>query len=332
MQSDPRRRGLLGLAAALCAPGLARAQGSTAGGAAWPTRPITVIVPNPPGGGSDFAARLFQEPLVKALGVQVVVDNRPGASGNLAVQHVLRAAPDGYTLLLQYSGYHGGNPAMIRNLGWDPVRDFAPIGLGTIAPHGIFVSPLVPVNSLAEFIGWCRARPGRVNYASSGNGTVQHIAGALFARTIGVPMEHVPYRGAAAALQDLAGGRIELFITTPSSAIALVEAGRVKALAIAGPTRLPALPNVPTTAEAGLANFTLDAWFGFLAPSGTPAPVVERVNAVLRAAAALPEVRQRAEQFGVTLRPVTVAEMELLVRQTVQTLGRIIRENNITLE
>jgi tripartite-type tricarboxylate transporter receptor subunit TctC len=145
-------------------------------------------------------------------------------------------------------------------------------------------------------------------------------------------MEHVPYRGAAPALQDLAGGRLEFLITTPSSAIALVEAGRVKALAIAGPARLPALPNVPTTAEAGLANFALEAWFGFLAPAGTPAAVIERVNGVLRAAAVLPEIRQRAEQFGVSLRPVTVAEMEQLVRQTVQTLGRIIRENNIALD
>jgi len=322
-----RRRSLLGLTAILAAPATLRAQG-----AAWPSRPITVVVPNPPGGGSDFAARLFQEPLTKALGAQVVIDNRPGASGNIAIQHVVRAAPDGYTLLLQYNGYHGGNPALIRDLAWDPIRDLAPIGLGTVAPHGIFVAPTVPATTLAEFIAWCKARPGQVNYASSGNGTMQHIAGALFAQTIGVPMVHVPYRGAAPALQDVAGGRVELFITTPSSAIGLVKGGQVKALAIAGESRIPALPEVPTTAEAGLSGFVVDAWFGFFAPAGTPPAIIERINAALRAAAAQPDVQARAEQGGVFLRPVTVAQMDQLARQEVESLGRIIRENGITID
>lgn len=326
MTPKPHRRALLGLAAGLALPAAARAQPG------WPARPITVVVPNPPGGGSDFAARLFQEPLARALGVQVVIENRPGASGNIAIQHVVRAAPDGHTLLLQYSGYHGGNPAMIRNLGWSPLRDLAPIGLGTVAPHGIFVAPTVQAETLSEFVAWCRTRPGRVNYASSGNGTIQHVAGALFARSIGVPMEHVPYRGAAPALQDVAGGRVELFITTPSSAIGLARGGRVKALAIASEARIPALPEVPTTAEAGMPGFVVDAWFGFFAPAGTPAATLERINAALRAAAEQPETRQRAEQGGVFLRPVTVAEMDRLSRQEVETLGRIIRENNITLD
>jgi tripartite-type tricarboxylate transporter receptor subunit TctC len=321
-----RRAALLGLAAAFAAPWPAQSQ------TGWPSRPITIIVPNPPGGGSDFAARLFQEPLTRALGQQVVIDNRPGASGNIAIQYVVRSPPDGYTLLLQYSGYHGGNPAMIRNLGWDPVRDLAPVGMATVAPHGIFTSPIVAARTLPEFIGWVRARPGQVNYASSGNGTIQHIAGALFARMIGVPMEHVPYRGAAPALQDVAGGRVELFITTPSSAIGLVQGGRVNALAIAGEARIPALPQVPTTAEAGLAGFVIDAWFGFFAPAGTSAAVVGRLNAVLRDAAALPEVRRRAEEGGVFLRPLTVAEMDRVARREVEVLGRIIRENNITID
>ena len=327
MMPHPRRRGLLGLAAALAVPATPRAQGS-----AWPNRPITVIVPNPPGGGSDFAARLFQEPLTRALGVQVVIDNRPGASGNIAIGHVVRAAPDGYTLLLQYNGYHGGNPAMIRNLGWDPVRDLSPVGMGTVAPHGIFVSPAVQAATLADFITWCKARPGRVNYASSGNGTIQHIAGALFSRTIGVPMEHVPYRGAAPALQDLAGGRIELFITTPSSAIGLVQGGRVTALAIAGEARIPALPAVPTTAEAGMPGFVVDAWFGFFAPAGTPAAVIEKINVALRAAAEEPAVKRRAEEGGVFLRPLSVAQMDRVARREVELLGRVIRENNITVD
>ncbi|MBD0274734.1 MAG: tripartite tricarboxylate transporter substrate binding protein, partial [Acetobacteraceae bacterium] len=208
----------------------------------WPSRPITVLVPNPPGGGTDFAARLFQDALSRALGASVVIDNRPGANGNVAILAAVRAAPDGHTLLMQYSGYHAGNPAMMRDPGWDPVRDLQPVGMATVAPHGIFVSPELPVSDLAGFIAHAKSRPGRLNYASSGNGSVQHIAGALFSRAIGVEMTHVPYRGAAPALQDVAGGRVEMFITTPSSAIGLVRGGKLKALAVASEARVAALP------------------------------------------------------------------------------------------
>ncbi len=310
----------------LAAPAIARAQ------PAWPNRPVTVVVPNPPGGGSDFAARLYQEALTRALGQQVVIDNRPGANGNIAIQHVVRSAPDGYTLLLQYNGYHAGNPAMMQNLTWDPVRDLQPVGMATVAPHGIFAAPNLPVSNLAEFIAYAKARPGRINYASSGNGSIQHIAGVLLAKAIGTEMVHVPYRGAAPALQDVAGGRVELFITTPSSAIGLAQAGRVKTLAIASANRIAALPDVPTTAEAGLPGFIVDAWFAFFAPAGTPMPIVERVNAALREATQDPGVRRRAEEGGVILRPLSVAEMDALARKEIEELGRTIREANITLE
>ncbi len=324
MQPARSRRALL--AAALAAPALARAQPG------WPSRPVTLVAPNPPGGGTDFAARLYQDPLTRALGVPVVVENRPGANGNIAIQHVVRAAPDGHTLLLQYNGYHAGNPVLMPNLGWDPLRDLTPVGMATVAPHGLFIAPGLPVGTLQEFIAYAKARPGRLNYASSGNGSIQHIAGVMLARAIGVPMVHVPYRGAAPALQDVAGGRVELFITTPSSAIGLVQGGRVKALAIAGERRIAALPEVPTTAEAGLPGLVVDAWFAVFAPAGTPRPAVERINAAMREATALPEVRRRAEEGGVILRPLTVEEMEAVARREVEELGRVIRENGITME
>ena len=324
MQPARSRRALL--AAALAAPALARAQPG------WPSRPVTLVAPNPPGGGTDFAARLYQDPLTRALGVPVVVENRPGANGNIAIQHVVRAAPDGHTLLLQYNGYHAGNPVLMPNLGWDPLRDLQPVGMATVAPHGIFAAPNLPANTLAELVAWVRARPGQVNYASSGNGSIQHIAGVMLARAIGVPMVHVPYRGAAPALQDVAGGRVELFITTPSSAIGLVQGGRVKALAIAGERRIAALPEVPTTAEAGLPGLVVDAWFAVFAPAGTPRPAVERINAAMREPTALPEVLRRAEEGGVILRPLTVEEMEAVARREVEELGRVIRENGITME
>ena len=298
----------------------------------WPSRPITVLVPNPPGGGTDFAARLFQDALSRALGASVVIDNRPGANGNIAILAAVRAAPDGHTLLMQYSGYHAGNPAMMRDPGWDPVRDLQPVGMATVAPHGIFVSPELPVSDLAGFIAHAKSRPGRLNYASSGNGSVQHIAGALFSRAIGVEMTHVPYRGAAPALQDVAGGRVEMFITTPSSAIGLVRGGKLKALAVASEARVAALPEVPTAAEAGVPGFVVDAWVAFFAPAGTPPEIVQRINAALREATTQPDLRRRAEEGGVVLRPLTVAEMDAVARREIETLGRTIRENGITLE
>ncbi|MDN3568227.1 tripartite tricarboxylate transporter substrate binding protein [Paeniroseomonas aquatica] len=318
------RRSLLA-AAALTAPLAAWAE-------AWPARPITLVVPNPPGGGTDFAARLYQDTLSRLLGVAVVIDNKPGANGNIAIQAVTRAAPDGYTLLLQYSGYHAGNPAMMPNLPWDPNRDLVAVGMADVAPHGIFVAPGLPVTTLADFIAYARARPGRLNYSSSGNGSIQHIAGVLFSQAIGVPMVHVPYRGAAPALQDVAGDRVEMLITTPSSAIGLAQAGKVKALAIASAARIPALPQVPTTAEAGMPGFTVDAWFAVFAPAGTPTGIVQRLNQALREAAATPEVQRRAEEGGVLLRPLSAAEMDALARREVEVLGRTIREAGITME
>jgi tripartite-type tricarboxylate transporter receptor subunit TctC len=309
------RRAALGAGAALALPAAPRAQG------AFPTRPITVIVPNPPGGGTDFAARLFQEGM-----------NRPGANGNIAINAVARAQPDGHTLLLQYNGYHAGNPAMMQNLTWDPIRDLAIVGMATMAPHVILTAPNVPANTLAEFIAHARANPGKLNYASSGNGSIQHIGGVLFSRAIGTEMVHVPYRGAAPALQDVAGGRVEMFITTPSSAVALIQGGRVKALAMASARRAPGLPDVPTTAEAGLPGFTLDAWFAFAVPAGTPRPVQERLNAAIRSVAELPAVRQRAEQAGASTAALTLAELDALARREVAELGAVIRAAGITIE
>jgi tripartite-type tricarboxylate transporter receptor subunit TctC len=319
------RRSALALPAALATPALAQ-------GAWQPSRPITVIVPNPPGGGTDFAARLFADGLSAALGVPVAIDNRGGANGNIGIMAAVRAPADGHTLLLQYSGYHAGNPAMMANLAWDPLRDLVPVGMATMAPHGIFAGPQVPANTLQEFIAWARERPGQLNYASSGTGSIQHIAGVLFGRAIGVEMTHVPYRGAAPALQDVAGGRVELFITTPSSAIALVQGGRIKALAMASARRARALPEVPTTAEAGLPGFTLDAWFAFFAPAGIPQAARERLNAELRRLAQDPTVIARAEAGGATLQPMTLAELDTLARREVEELGSVIRQAGITIE
>ena len=320
------RRTLFAASTLLAAPASLRAQ------PAFPNRPITVVVPNPPGGGTDFAARLFQEAMSQGLGQPVVVENRPGANGNLAINAVARAAPDGHTILLQYNGYHAGNPAMMKNLTWDPIKDLALVGMATMAPHAIIVAPSVPANNLQEFIAHARANPGKLNYASSGNGSIQHVGGVLFSRAIGAEMVHVPYRGAAPALQDVAGGRVELFITTPSSAIALVQGGRVKALAIASAQRAAGLPDVPTTAQAGLPGFTLDAWFGFAVPAATPRPIQERLNAVINAAAEQASVRERAQAGGAATKAMTLAELDALARREVEELGAVIRTAGITID
>ncbi|PWC29862.1 Bug family tripartite tricarboxylate transporter substrate binding protein [Teichococcus aestuarii] len=306
--------------------------GTQKAGAGWPDRPITLIVPNPPGGGTDFAARLFQEALGQTLGQPVVIENRSGGNGNVGILAAARARPDGYTLLLQYSGYHGANTALMPDIGWEPNRDLAAVGMATLAPHVIFAGPGIPVRSLAELVGHIRENPGRVTYASAGTGSIQNIAGLQLAQRVGAPMLHVPYRGAAPALQDVVGGRVDIFITTPSSAMSLLQGGQLKALAVASEARLPALPDVPTTAEAGLPGYTVDAWFAVFAPAGTPPAVIEKVNAALRAATRDPKVREVAAASGVVLKPLTVAEMETLARQDVETLARVVREAGLRLE
>ena len=234
---------------------------------------------------------------------------------------------------MQYSGYHAGNPAMMQNLPWDPNRDLAPVGMADVAPHGIFVAPGLPVTTLAEFIAYARARPGRLNYSSSGNGSIQHIAGVLFSQAIGVPMVHVPYRGAAPALQDVAGDRVEMLITTPSSAIGLAQAGKVKALAIASAARDPGAAAGADHRRGGHAG--LHRWMPgspSSPPPGRRPEIVQRLNQAMREAAATPEVQRRAEEGGVLLRPLSVAEMDAVARREVEALGRTIRDAGITME
>ena len=221
---------------------------------------------------------------------------------------------------------------MMKNLTWDPIKDLSLVGMATMAPHAIIVAPTVPANNLQELIAHARANPGKLNYASSGNGSIQHVGGVLFSRAIGAEMVHVSYRGAAPALQDVAGGRVELFITTPSSAIALVQGGRVKALAIASAQRAAGLPDVPTTAEAGLPGFTLDAWFAFAVPAATPKPIQETLNAAISAASQQAGIRQRAQAGGATTKAMNLAELDALARREVEELGAVIRAAGITLE
>src|SRR5262245_25367170 len=215
----------------------------------YPTRPVTIVVPAAPGGATDFAARLLAEGLIKSFGVQFVVENKGGASGNLGITAAARAAPDGHTLLLAYSGYQVANPALYPNLPWHPLRSFAPVALAIMAPHVVLTRKSLPARDTAEFVAYARQHPGKINYASSGLGSIQHIGAAQLSLLSNIKMVHVPYRGAGPAMNDLLAGTVDLFITTPPPAVGHIQAGTVNALAIASKKRHAMLPQVPTSAR-----------------------------------------------------------------------------------
>mgnify|MGYP002654663793 CR=1 FL=1 len=298
----------------------------------FPDRPITLVVPNPPGGLVDTSARLLSEPLTRIIGQPVVVDNKPGASGNTAYQFVAKAKPDGYTLLISYSGYHVGNPALMDKLSWDPVKDFSPVALLTVSTNVIAVHPSVPVNNLKEFIAYAKANPGKLNYASQGNGSVSHIGTEIFKQTTGVDMVHVPYKGSGPAIQDVLAGQVQVFITTPPSVMQHVQSGKLKGLAVTGSNRHPGMPNVPTTAEAGLPSFLLESWVALYAPAGTPEPVISKLTDSVRRSLALPEVKERADTAGVELRYLNPPAMDALLKKELPFWNKAIKAANIKLD
>jgi tripartite-type tricarboxylate transporter receptor subunit TctC len=295
---------------------------------AFPSRAITIVVPNPPGGVVDASARLAGDPLTRLLGQSVVIDNKGGASGNIAYQHVARAAKDGYTLLASYSAYHVGNPAMFAKLPWEQ-KDFVPVALIAAATNVITVHPSVSANTLGEFIAYAKTQPGKLNFASQGNGSLSHVGTALFEQTVGVDMMHVPYKGSGPAIQDVLAGQVQVFITTPPSVMGHVQAGKLKAYAVTSKTRHPMLPNVPTTAEAGLPGFELEAWVGLFAPAGTPAAVVQLLSEQVKKALELPESRTRAAALGIEVRYLGPEALGALVAKDTEYWGRIIKSKNI---
>ncbi|QWE11607.1 tripartite tricarboxylate transporter substrate binding protein [Polynucleobacter sp. AP-Titi-500A-B4] len=305
---------------------------SIASAQSFPDRPITLVVPNPPGGLVDTSARLLSEPLTRVIGQTVVVDNKPGASGNIAYQYVANAKPDGYTLLISYSGYHVGNPALMDKLPWDPIKDFSPIALLTVSTNVIAVHPSVPVNNLKEFIAYAKANPGKLNYASQGNGSVSHIGTEMFKQTTGIEMVHVPYKGSGPAIQDVLAGQVQVFISTPPSLMQHVQSGKLKGLAVTGKNRHPGMPNVPTTAEAGLPSFQLESWVGLFAPAATPKAVVTKLTDSVKKSLALPEVKERADAAGVELRYLTPDQTEALVKRELPYWNKAIKSANITLD
>jgi tripartite-type tricarboxylate transporter receptor subunit TctC len=269
-----QRRSFLGTAAAFAAvPSLTLAQAP-----AWPARPLRLVIAYPPGGSTDIAGRLLAERLGRVLGQQVVVDNRGGAGGTVGTSSVVRAEPDGYTLLLAASPEVSIAPTTMKSLSYNPVTDLAPVSLVGQVPFMLVVNPQLPAQTLREFIAHARANPGKLNYSSFGNNTSNHLNGELLKSLAGFEAQHVPYKGSGPSITDLIGGQVQYTLDTPPAVLEHVRAGRLRALAVATARRLTTAPEVPTFAEAGLPEFMGGTWFGLLAPARTPGAIVERLN------------------------------------------------------
>jgi tripartite-type tricarboxylate transporter receptor subunit TctC len=266
----------------------------------YPTRPVTIVVPFSPGGAVDAVGRLMAQKLTERLGKPVVVDNKPGASGNIGAQAVARASPDGYTLLMAaVTNYAINAPLYPAQVTYSLEKDFVPVALVGNVPLMLVVNPAVPANDLKQFVALVKASPGKYTFASSGNGSTEHLAGALFMKLAGVDMLHVPYKGGAPAVADVMGGQVTAMVATTPNVLPNVKAGRLRALAIAMPARNAQAPDVPTAAEAGLPGFEVASVYGILAPTGTPPAIVQRLAQDLDAILQMPDTRERLQQIGV---------------------------------
>jgi tripartite-type tricarboxylate transporter receptor subunit TctC len=264
----------------------------------WPNRPLHLVVPFPPGGTTDIVARAVAAEIGKSLGQQVIVENRAGAGGNIGSDYVAKAAPDGYTIVMGTVGTHAINVSLYSKMPYDAVKDFAPITLVASVPNVLEVNPSLPVKSVQELIAYAKANPGKLDFASSGNGTSIHLSGELFKSMTGVDMLHIPYKGSAAAITDLIGGQANLMFDNLPSSIAYIKSGQLRALAVTTLTRSPALPDVPTINESGVPGFDASSWFGVLAPAGTPKEIVDRLHDEIVKALRTPRLKANLQGQG----------------------------------
>lgn len=317
------RRGLI--AATLLVPAAARAQ-------AWaPTRPVRFVVPFPAGGATDVVARVLGERMQEALGQPVVVENRTGAGGNIGVENVVRSPADGHTILMGTTGTLTVNPHLYASLGFDPLRDLAPISMAFTTDHVLIVNPAVTAQTAQEFLALVRAQPGRLSYGSAGAGSSTHTVAELFKLAARVDITHVPYRGSAPALNDLVAGTVQVMLDQIPSAIGQIQGGRVRALAVTGARRSPLLPNVPTMAEIGLPEAQASSWGAVMAPSGTPAPAIARLNTAVRDALGQQAVRDRLAAAGAEGVASGAEELGAFLRAETEKWARVVREARITL-
>jgi tripartite-type tricarboxylate transporter receptor subunit TctC len=331
------RRALLRTASALAAttlPGLPAL--ASQGAADWPQRPVKWLVPYLSGTGPDTAARIVGEALGKALGQPIVIENRPGAGGNIGTQAVAKAPRDGHTLLMTISSSQAINPALYRKPGFDPVKDFRPIGLIGSVPNVLLAHPGFAARSVPELISMARGRPNEFRYASAGNGTLNHLLGEMLNSMAGIQLQHVPYKGVAPALNDVLGGQVPLLFGSLPSTLPHIQAGRLRALAVSGGARSPLLPDVPTIGET-VPGYNGTLWVGLFAPEGVPGPVLAQLQDGMARALAASDLRSKLEASGVEMagpadRPVAPAQMAALLREDIARWARIVKASGASLD
>src|ERR1700730_10551908 len=323
-----RRRAFLVLVSGTVASSLARRR---AVAQAYPTRPVVLVIPFPPGGGNDALGRLVADKMSKSLGQQIVVDNRGGAGGTIATRAVARSAPDGYTILLAYTGTLAINPSLYANPGYDPRKDLARMGLIAGLPSVLVVHPTLPVRSVAELIAFAKARPGRIDYAFV-PGTVGHITTALFANIAGIEITRIPYKGNGPAMTDLLGGHVSMMFLSILPVLEHVRAGTLNALAVTSAARSELLPGVPTIAQAGVPGFSAVIHYGLLAPPGAPRDIIARLNAALREALSADDVRARLAAEGAVPLPGTPEDYAADIDGEETKWGALVRKLNLKVE
>ncbi len=294
----------------------------------YPSRPIRLIVPASPGGGTDFTARTIGQKLSEVVKQTVIVDNRPGAAGNIGVEIASKASPDGYTIVMPITSF-SINPHLYSKLPFDTAKDFAPVVLASSAPLFLVVNPSVPAKTVGELIALAKAKPGQLNYANSGNGTTAHLAGELLKKTAGIDLVSVPFKGGGPAVIDLIAGRVQIYFSTIPAALTQVKAGKLRGIAVTTQKRVDLIPEVPTVAESGLPGFEVVGWFGIFAPAGTPKPVINTLNKGINAALRAPETQERFARQGLIPGGGTPEDLERFFRAELKRWGALIKEVGI---
>ena len=298
----------------------------------FPTRPITLVIPFAPGGSTSIIGRGIADKMSELLGEKIVVDNRPGAGGTVGTRAVAKSDPDGYTLVLGYTGTLAIGPSLYKKAGYDPRKDFAPIGMIGNAPNSLVVHPSFPAKTVAELIAYAKENPGKVNFGSAGAGTASHITGEYFARSAGISLVHVPYKGTGLALVDLIGGHIPMAFAPIPASHPNVSGGTLRALAVTSTTRSSLMPDVPTLAEAGLQGFDASLYYGLAAPAGTPRPIVDKLNKALRDALASDEVKRQLTADGTEITPGTPEDYADFIDKDAKKWSELVKASGVEQE
>ena len=298
----------------------------------YPDKPIKIVVPYPAAGTPDILAREIAGKLTAALGQQVIVDNRPGAGGNIGSEMVAKSAPDGYTIIMATVATHSINQALYKKLPFDPIKDFAPIIMVATTPNVLVVNPSLPLKSVKDLIALAKSKPGEITFSSGGNGTSHHIGGSLFQKMTGVQMTHVPYKGSGAALPDLIGGQVNIMFDNLTSSMPHIKGGKLRALATTGLTRAAAMPDLPTVHESGVPGFEIVAWFGLMAPANTPRAIVERLNREVGKILNLPDMKARFIAQGAEPAPGTPEQFGVFVKEKLVQWAPIVKASGAQID